>query len=145
MPTEFILTRTHQPPAKITGEKLAAIKSSNASLANVASSNRQWVLLDLYCTQAGTHVAHIQYRGGSRLREQPVDYVCTGKTGAELMRKLDAIDTEEEFVTGWPNEVNPDFIKRHETVCDYADLQYREVLEEARKVLTPNEEPEIIE
>ncbi len=137
--SEFILTRTDDPPAKITGEHLIALGSSNA--AN-CGAKKQWFTVDLYRTVAGTHVAHVKYRGGSGLREEPIDCVYTGKTPAALMQRLDAVDTEDDFVTGWPHATG-DFVARHATVCDYADKEYRDVLEKCRAVLAPDE-PETI-
>lgn len=145
MPTEYILTRTDLAPAKINGEQLAELASSNAALSGPDAANKQWFTITLYKTVAGTHVAHVKYRGGSKLREEPVDMVYTGKTAEELMSKIDAIDTDADFVTGWPTETNPEWMRRHETVCDFADRQFREVREKARAILVPFEEPEIIE
>lgn len=145
MHTEYILTRSNAPPAKLTGECLGQFRSSNADVPDAETAAKQWFLLDLYRTVAGTYVAHIRYRAGRKLRrEQPLDVVYTDKSGAHLMMTLDGIDTEKTFVGGWPNSVYPEYQERHRTCCEFAENQFADVLEQARKVLTPHEEPEEI-
>lgn len=90
-------------------------------------------MIDLYQTAAGTQVAHIQYRAGSKLgREDPKDVMHTGKTLLELFDKIKLIDPTIEFVTGRADisqKANPEDAARwHETSCRYARKEYSDVL-----------------
>jgi len=99
-PQEITLNRTGDRPATIKGLLEKTFSSSNATAADRDSSAKQWFVIDLYQTAAGTHVAHIQYRAGSAVGyEEPKDVVHTGQTLVELFDKIKLIDPVAEFLT----------------------------------------------
>lgn len=124
--TEFLLDRTGLPQAKITARLHGHYESPNAAITDEKlRSARQWFIADVYVTKAGTWVARIQYRAGSRLtKESPVDCVYTAKSERELTDKLDALDPVDEFVTGWPDSTSEYDRANHKRVCGYACEQF---------------------
>lgn len=139
---QFTLTRTGLPPASLVGESLGSVSSINAGLRDRETSAVQWFVVDLYRTQAGTYVAHVQYRAGSRLgREHPVDRVWTAGSAEAILANLGAISAASEFVRGWPGAGEPDanrgkdFTAQHKSVCQYAGEQWRDVLGKLRGLL----------
>jgi hypothetical protein len=145
--TDFILTRTSEPSAKITGELTGSAQSRNADSPTKESSNRQWFLVDVYRTTKGTFVAHVKYRAGSKLgREEPCDMVVVAPSGEVLFDKLKAIVASEEFVVGWPGDGMPehnggrDFTSHDASVCKFADLEWENLLERSSHLFTAVEE-----
>ncbi len=140
-PTEITLERTGDRPATFKGTLTTSFKSSNATSVDKESSSRQWFVIDLYQTAAGTQVAHIQYRAGSKLgREQPKDLVYTGKTLLELFDLIKMIDPADTFVTGRAaasQKANPDDAERwHATSCQYAKKEYTDTINKLSHYVT---------
>lgn len=132
-PRQITLERTGDRPVAFTGNLTKSFASPNATYAGKETSSRQWILIDLYQTIAGTQIAHIRYRAGSKLgREQPKDLVITGKTLVDLFDAVKLLDPVEAFVTPRDHisqKASPeDAVRWHETACRYAKSEFSSVL-----------------
>jgi len=146
---EFILSRTDQPPAKITGTQIGIARSSNAAPVSgeIPPGGRQAFWIVLYLLASAKIVAHVMYRAGSQLgREEPVDDVVVGVNAADLMAKLTALDGAE-FVTGWPEYGDPavnrgkDYRPQHDSVMRHGRKQLAEAVADAGKILRTDPAP----
>lgn len=143
----YTLNRTGETPATLTGVHLGTVSSSNAATPDRETSSKQWFTIDLYRTAAGTTVAHVQYRAGSKLgRETPVDCVESSRNAASL---FDSIG-EDDFVHGWPGEGSPDanrgrdFTSHHASVMQHGKQQLNEAVTAAMALLGTVPPPEEI-
>lgn len=144
---EFILTRSSEIPAKITGTLVGSSASKNSEIPDRETSNRQWFTMDVYRLDSGTYVAHVKYRAGSRIsREEPCDRVYTGPDGGSLLNSLQSLDPVVEFVVGWPGDGHPDqnhgrdFRKHDKSVCQYAEIEWENLLERSMHMFGVAEE-----
>jgi len=142
------LPRTGSRPVMFTGEFIASFHSPNRDRADRETIARQWFVIDLYRTAAGTHVASIQYRAGAKLgRELPKDVIYTGGSLIELFDKVKVIDPAE-FVTPRTGisqrATEADAERWHNTACRYAKSEFDAVINKLSRHVTKEGGPEQI-
>ena len=144
---EYVLTRSGEIPAKISGELIGSSASKNITTPAKESSARQWFTLDVYRTASGRFVAHIKYRAGSRLaREEACDVIEVAPSGERLLAQLQGINPSDNFVVGWPGDGHPDdnygkdFRENDASVCRYAHIEWDNLLERSAHLFGAVEE-----
>lgn len=145
----YTLNRTGETPATLTGVHLGTVSSSNASTPSKETTAKQWFIIDLYRTAAGTTVAHMQYRAGSKLgREVPVDRVLSSPEADKLITALYGLAITE-FITGWPGMGSADanrgrdYTSNYNSIREHGHLQLTEAIVAAATILCgapPSEE-----